>query len=107
MANRPSMSHIRRGATALTNEAGKLIRDRALNAAHQALVVALQTVQAADRKLRGGTAPRRKSTRGSPAARSGAIKRKATRTVAKARQTATATTRRPKATRRRARRAAR
>ena len=37
MATRPSISHIRRGATALTSEAGKLIRDRALNAAHQAL----------------------------------------------------------------------
>ena len=53
MATKPSISHIRRNASALTTEAGKLIRDRALSAAHQALVVALQTVQAADRKLRG------------------------------------------------------
>jgi hypothetical protein len=63
MATRPSISHIRRGASALTTEAGKLIRDRALNAAHQALVMALQTVQAADRKLRGAPMPRRKTTR--------------------------------------------
>jgi len=100
MANRPSISHIRRGASALTTEAGKLIRDRALNAAHQALVVALQTVQAADRKLRGASTPRRKSPRRSTAARSGAVKRKATRTVTKARRAVAATTRRAKASRR-------
>lgn len=101
MATRPSISHIRRGAGALTTEAGKLIRDRALNAAHQALVVALQTVQAADRKLRGVAAPRRKSPRRSAAARSGAVKRKATRTVSKARRSVAATrTRRTKSSRR-------
>jgi hypothetical protein len=91
MATKPSISHIRRGATALTTEAGKLIRDRALNAAHQALVMALQTVQAADRKLRGTAIPRQRT------ARSGAT-RKAARTASKARP-ATAT-RQAKASRR-------
>jgi len=79
MATRPSISHIRRGATALTSEAGKLIRDRALNAAHQALVVALQTVQAADRKLRGTAMPRRKPARSTS-------KRKTARAASKARR---------------------
>ena len=94
MATRPSISHIRRGATALTSEAGKLIRDRALNAAHQALVVALQTVQAADRKLRGIPTPRRAGR----TARTSS-KRK-TRGVSKARRAGTTTTRRAKAPRR-------
>jgi hypothetical protein len=102
MATKPSITHIRRGATALTSEAGKLIRDRALNAAHQALVMALQTVQAADRKLRGAATPRRKATRTTRA--SG--KRKATRAVSKARQAVATTTRRAK-TARRGRRVAR
>ena len=96
MATRPSISHIRRGATALTNEAGKLIRDRALNAAHQALVMALQTVQAADRRLRGAPMPRRKPAR---TVRAGA-KRKSTRAVTKVRRTGATTTRRAKASRR-------
>jgi hypothetical protein len=102
MATKPSISHIRRGATALTTEAGKLIRDRALNAAHQALVVALQTVQAADRKLRGTSTPRRKPAR---TARANA-KRKATRAVNKTRHAVATATRRAKTTRR-SRRAAR
>ena len=97
MATRPSISHIRRGATALTSEAGKLIRDRALNAAHQALVMALQTVQAADRKLRGAPTPRRKA--GRVAGRTGA-KRTATRAVSKAQRAGATTTRRAKASRR-------
>lgn len=65
MARKPSIDHLRRGATELTNEAGTLIRDYALNAAHQTLVLALQSVQAADRKLghkgerRRSVAPRR------------------------------------------------
>ena len=96
MATRPSISHIRRGATALTSEAGKLIRDRALNAAHQALVMALQTVQAADRKLRGVPTPRRKAGR---TARTSS-KRKTTRTVSKARRAGATTTRRAKTSRR-------
>ncbi len=97
MATKPSISHIRRGASALTTEAGKLIRDRALNAAHQALVMALQTVQAADRKLRGTGTPRRKPARTVRAA----AKRKATRAVTKARRAvATTTTRRAKPARR-------
>jgi hypothetical protein len=83
MANKPSITHLKRGASALTAEAGKLIRNRALNAAHQALVLALQSVQAADRKLLGTSAPRRKpAKRGSAAS----VKRKVTRTVAKARR---------------------
>lgn len=94
MATKPSISHIKRGASALTTEAGKLIRDRALNAAHQALVMALQTVQAADRKLRGATPPRRKATTRASA------KRKATRAVSKARRTVAAATRRAKPARR-------
>ena len=85
MATRPSISHIRRGASALTTEAGKLIRDRALNAAHQALVVALQTVQAADRKLRGVPTPRRKATRSVRTS----TKRKASRAVSKVRRVVT------------------
>jgi hypothetical protein len=97
MATRPSISHIRRGATELTTEAGKLIRDRALNAAHQALVMALQTVQAADRKLRGAAMPRRKAT--TRTARS-STKRKATRAAGKARRAVAATTGRAKASRR-------
>ena len=97
MATKPSISHIRRGATALTSEAGKLIRDRALNAAHQALVMALQTVQAADRKLRGTPTPRRKPAR---TARSSS-KRKAARAVSKAGRAVAATVTRTKAMRRR------
>lgn len=96
MATRPSISHIRRGATALTTEAGKLIRDRALNAAHQALVMALQTVQAADRKLRGSTMPRRKAT----GTTRSSTKRKATRAAGKTRRAVAATTGRAKASRR-------
>jgi len=96
MATKPSISHIRRGASALTTEAGKLIRDRALNAAHQALVMALQTVQAADRKLRGASTPRRKTTR---TARSNA-KLKATQAVNKARRAVATTTQRAKTVRR-------
>jgi hypothetical protein len=96
MATKPSISHIRRGATELTTEAGKLIRDRALNAAHQALVMALQTVQAADRKLRGTATPRRKATR---TARS-STKRKITRATSKARRTGATATGRAKASRR-------
>lgn len=88
MANKPSMTHLKRGATALTAEAGKLIRDRALNAAHQALVLALQSVQAADRKLRGTSAPRRKPAR--PKVRYGGratpVKRKVARVASKARR---------------------
>ena len=95
MAKRPSISHIRLGASALTTEAGKLIRDRALNAAHQALVMALQTVQAADRKLRGTATPRRKATTRASA------KRKATRAVAKTRHAVATPTRRAKTSRRR------
>ena len=96
MATRPSISHIRRGASALTTEAGKLIRDRALHAAHQALVVALQTVQAADRKLRGAAIPLGKATR---TARSN-TKRKATRAVGKARRAVATATGRAKGSRR-------
>jgi hypothetical protein len=83
MANKSSIAHLRRGATALTAEAGKLIRNRALNAAHQALVLALQSVQAADRKLRGSGTARRKTTRRGRAA---ATKRKAGRPPTKARR---------------------
>lgn len=96
MATRPSISHIRRGATELTTEAGKLIRDRALSAAHQALVMALQTVQAADRKLRGATTTRRKAT----GAIRASTKRKATRAVGKARRAVATATGRAKASRR-------
>jgi hypothetical protein len=96
MATRPSISHIRRGATALTSEAGKLIRDRALDAAHQALVMALQTVQAADRKLRGMPTPRRKASR---TARTSS-KRKPARAASKGRHAGAITTRRVKASRR-------
>lgn len=99
MANRPSMTHLRRGATALTAEAGKLIRNRALNAAHQALVLALQSVQAADRKLRGTVLgnPRRKATR--RGGRASAAKRKVARPIAKARSAAATTRPRRKRTR--------
>jgi hypothetical protein len=83
MANKPSITHLKRGATALTAEAGKLIRDRALNAAHQALVLALQSVQAADRKLRSAATPRRKATR---RGRAMPLKRKITRAASKARR---------------------
>jgi hypothetical protein len=96
MATKPSISHIRRGATALTSEAGKLIRDGALNAAHQALVMALQTVQAADRKLRGVPSPRRKTAR---VGRAGG-KRKAARAVSKPRGAGATASQRPKASRR-------
>jgi hypothetical protein len=98
MATKSSIAHLRRGATALTAEAGKLIRDRALSAAHQALVLALQSVQAADRKLRGTGTTRR--------GRAIAIKRKSARPTAKARRTAAASTPRRKSARR-ARRIAR
>jgi|SRR5689334_7581864 hypothetical protein len=96
MTTKPSISHIRRGATALTSEAGKLIRDGALNAAHQALVMALQTVKAADRKLRNVPSPRRK------AARAGRVsgKRKAARVASKPAPTGSTASRRPKASRR-------
>ena len=103
MATKSSIAHLRRGATALTAEAGKLIRDRALNAAHQALVLALQSVQAADRKLRGTGIARRKTAR---RGRAVVNKRKAARPTAKARRIAAATTPRRKSTRR-ARRVAR
>ncbi|HEY1506969.1 MAG TPA: hypothetical protein VGF92_21890 [Stellaceae bacterium] len=104
MATKPSISHIKRGASALTSEAGKLIRDRALSAAHQALVVALQTVQAADRKLRGtSSTPRRKAAR---TIRANA-KRKTTRAGTKARRAVATTTRPAKTAVRRTRRAAR
>lgn len=96
MATRPSISHIRRGATALTSEAGKLIRDRALNAAHQALVMALQTVHAADRKLRGAPGPRHKAAR---TTRESAV-RKSTCAASKARRAGAPATRRAKASRR-------
>lgn len=89
MANRPSIDHLKRGAGALTAEAGKLIRDRALNAAHQALVLALQSVQAADRKLRGASAPRRKTARRGRAistSRATAVKRKVARAASKGRR---------------------
>lgn len=86
MANKPSMTHLKRGATALTSEAGKLIRDRALGAAHQALVLALQSVQAADRKLRGAATPRRKATRRGRTTT--AVKRKVTHVASKARRRA-------------------
>jgi hypothetical protein len=76
MATKSSIARLRRGATALTAEAGKLIRDRALSAAHQALVLALQSVQAADRKLRGTGSARRKMTR---RGRAVAVKRKTAR----------------------------
>ncbi|HEY3918395.1 MAG TPA: hypothetical protein VGL83_11415 [Stellaceae bacterium] len=98
MATKPSINHLRRGATALTTEAGKLIRDRALNAAHQALVVALQSVKAADRKLRGTvSSPRRKASRRTGAA---ALKRKAARPAAKARRSIAAAASRGKTVRR-------
>lgn len=85
MANKTSITHLKRGASALTNEAGKLIRDRALSAAHQALVMALHSVQAADRKLLGTSAPRRKAAK---PGRVAAVKRKVTRTAGKARRRA-------------------
>ena len=81
MAKKPSIIHLKRSATALTAEAGKLIRDRALNAAHQALVMALHSVQAADRKITTAGTPRRKA-----AGRVAAVKRKVTRTASKARR---------------------
>ena len=102
MATKPSISHIKRGATALTTEAGKLIRDQALNAAHQALVMALQTVQAADRKLRGTGTTHRKPARARTSA-----KRKAARAVGQASRAVATTTRRAKSTARRVRRVAR
>lgn len=87
MANKPSITHLKRGASALTAEAGKLVRDRALNAAHQALVLALQSVQAADRKLRGAATPRRKAARrGRATSVKRTIKGKVTRTASKARR---------------------
>lgn len=105
MASKPSINHLRRGATALTTEAGKLIRDRALNAAHQALVVALQGVKAADRKLRAtGDSPRRKA---STRTRATAAKRKAARPAAKARRSAAAAAAGRGKVARRSRRAAR
>jgi hypothetical protein len=85
MAHRPSITHLKRGATALTAEAGKLIRDRALNAAHHALVLALQSVQAADRKLRNASSQRRKPAR---LGRAASVKRKVTRAADKARRRA-------------------
>lgn len=104
MATKPSITDLRRGASALTAEAGKLVRDRALSAAHQALVLALQSVQAADRKLRGtGTGTRRKATRRAPAA--AAVKRKLARPATKTGRTVAAA-RRGKAVVRRGRAAA-
>lgn len=98
MATKPSITHLRRGASALTAEAGKLVRDRALSAAHQALVLALQSVQAADRKLRGtGASTRRKATRRGSTATT--VKRKLARPAAKARRRVAAA-RRGKAARR-------
>ena len=84
MANKPSITHLKRGATALTAEAGKLIRDRALSAAHQALVLALQSVQAADRKLRGTSTARRKTV--ARRGRATPVKRKVARVASKARR---------------------
>lgn len=99
MATKPSITDLRRGASALTAEAGKLVRDRALSAAHQALVLALQSVQAADRKLRGtGGTTRRKATR--PPSPATTVKRKLARPAAKARRTVAAAARRGKAVRR-------
>ncbi len=53
MASKRTIASLTRGASALTSEAGKLIRDRALGAAHQALILAQETVRSADHALRG------------------------------------------------------
>jgi hypothetical protein len=121
MAKNRTIASLGRGASALTAEAGKLIRDRALGAAHQALILAQETVRSADRSLRGATAtaPRAKKATAKKTAKKAAKKavatvatvakkaksagakvaKKAKKTVAKAKKTAKKTAKRATAKR--------
>ena len=63
------------------SEAGKIVRDQALNAAHQALSFALQTVRAADQTLRGaGSGSKAKKAK----AKAATVKKAAKKTAKKA-----------------------